>query len=976
MARLFVLDALGLAYRAYYAFIRRPLLNSKGENTSAMFGIANVILRIRNNEQPDYWALAWDGPGPTERHDRFADYKAHRKPMPDDLRSQLSAIEDIAQALGLPVLEQPGLEADDVMGTLAHRGDLDGIDVALVTSDKDLLQLVSERVRLFSPASRGEDYNWVGPDQVREMWGVDPNQIRDVLALMGDSSDNVPGVPGVGEKTAVELISQFGTFDAMYERLGEVKRDSLRKKLGENRELALLSRDLVTVRTDCPLNLTWDDLRVAPMRRDALLALAQRYGLQRLERIANEHGVSDDEAGAAVRARPAERRGSAAETPAPGVKLASSASAPAASAPPVPATSRPAAAPAPAPVRPASVSAAPPRADTTARPFASPVAQGSLDLFATAGDAGLDERIARLHEVRARAIHGVAIVPVLDGDDARRSALVGLALAARDGTAAYVPLGHLAGPNVPLATLKEWLAPLFADPATPKVGADLKAVRHTLEAAGFALEGLAFDVHIASFLCDPERGHDIPALARDVLGVALPERVDPPGTRGKLRPSQAGVGEVAAVAEATAAALFPIALELRGQLESREQWALYERLEHPLIPVLADMEAAGIRLDRGVLDGQGESAGKEIARLETELLAIAGEEINLNSGPQLARILFEKLKLKPGRRTKTGFSTDQAVLEELAGEHAFPARLLEYRALTKLKSTYFDALPLEIDPRDGRIHTTFEQTGAATGRLSSSRPNLQNIPMRSPLGREIRRAFVAAPGHVLVGGDYSQIELRVMAHLSGDANLIEAFTRGEDVHASTARRVFGVAEGPLDPALRSRAKIVNFGVIYGMGARSLSQQMGITLAEAQEFIKQYFEVYSGVRDFLDRSLAEARQRGYAITLFGRRRYLPGLTDGNGGVRSLAERVAVNTPIQGSAADLMKLAMIRVHAALKRFNPSAKLLLQVHDELLLEVPEHDAAAVEAVMRKEMEQCFPLRVPLEVTAGHGGTWLDAH
>ena len=578
--------------------------------------------------------------------------------------------------------------------------------------------------------------------------------------------------------------------------------------------------------------------------------------------------------------------------------------------------------------------------------------------------------------MRARAIHGVAIVPVLDGDGPRRSPLVGLALAARDGTAVYVPIGHLAGPNVPFASIKEWLGPLLADPATPKAGADLKSDRHILEAAGLSLEGLAFDVHIASFLCDPERSHDLTALARDVLGVALPDRVDPAGTRGKLRPSQLGVGDVAAAAEASAAAVFPIAMALRIQLEAREQWALYERLEHPLIPVLADMEDAGIRLDRGVLDAQGERAGGEIARLEGELIALAGEELNLNSGPQLAKILFDKLKLKPGRRTKTGFSTDQAVLEELASEHAFPARLLEYRALTKLKSTYFDALPLELDPRDGRIHTTFEQTGAATGRLSSSRPNLQNIPMRSPQGRDIRRAFVAAPGNVLVGGDYSQIELRVMAHLSGDANLIEAFERGEDVHASTARRVFGVGEGPLEPALRARAKIVNFGVIYGMGARSLSQQMGITLPEAQEFIKHYFEVFSGVREFLDRSLAEARQRGYAITLFGRRRYLPALTSSNGAVRSNAERVAINTPIQGSAADLMKLAMIRVHASLKRLTPSARLLLQVHDELLLEVAGADAGAAEAAMRKEMEQCFPLRVPLEVTVGRGGTWLDVH
>jgi len=434
------------------------------------------------------------------------------------------------------------------------------------------------------------------------------------------------------------------------------------------------------------------------------------------------------------------------------------------------------------------------------------------------------------------------------------------------------------------------------------------------------------------------------------------------------------VGEVAAAAERGAAALFPIAAALRAQLESREQWALYERLEHPLIAVLADMEDAGIRLDRGVLAGQAGRAATEIARLEAELTALAGETINLNSGPQLARILFEKLKLKPGRRTKTGFSTDQAVLEELAAEHAFPARLLEYRTLTK--STYFDALPQELDPRDGRIHTTFEQAGAATGRLSSSRPNLQNIPMRSAQGREIRRAFVAAPGCLLLGGDYSQIELRVMAHLSGDAHLIEAFERREDVHESTARRIFGVGEGPLDPALRARAKVVNFGVMYGMGARSLSQQMGIGLAEAQDFIRHYFDVYSGVRDFLDRSLVEARQRGYAITLFGRRRYLSALTDANGGIRSLAERAAINTPIQGSAADLMKLAMIRVHAALKRSNPSARLLLQVHDELLLEAPESEADSVTEVLRAEMERCFPLRVPLEVSVGRGGTWLDAH
>jgi len=440
-------------------------------------------------------------------------------------------------------------------------------------------------------------------------------------------------------------------------------------------------------------------------------------------------------------------------------------------------------------------------------------------------------------------------------------------------------------------------------------------------------------------------------------------------------PSQLPVADVAAAAEAMAAAVFPVADALRAQLEAREQWTLYESLEHPLVAVLADMEAAGVRLDRGVLAAQAAAAGGEIARLEAELYALAGESLNLNSGPQLAKLLFETLKLKPGRKTSTGYSTDQAVLESLAAEHAFPAKLLEYRALTKLKSTYLDALPTELDPRDDRVHTTFEQAGAATGRLSSSRPNLQNIPMRSPLGREIRRAFVAAPGAVLVSGDYSQIELRVMAHLSGDPGLVEAFARGEDVHASTARRIFGT-DGPPDPALRSRAKIVNFGVMYGMGARSLSQQMGIGLPEAQQFIKDYFRVFAGVREFLDRTVAEARRTGYATTLFGRRRYLAGLESSNGAVRSFAERAAVNTPIQGSAADLVKLAMVRVHTALKHSVPSARLLLQVHDELLLEAPEADADAAANVLRAEMERIFPLRVPLEVSVGHGRTWLDAH
>jgi DNA polymerase-1 len=1000
--RLFVLDAMGLAYRAFYAFISRPLINSRGENTSAIFGFANTVLKIRRDEQPEHWALAWDGPGPTWRHVRFPAYKAQRKPTPDDLIAQLEPIETLAQALGLPVLEIPGMEADDVMATLAARGAREGLEVVLVTSDKDMLQVVGGPVRVLVPQAR-EAYEWMDADAVRAKWDVGPEHIRDMLALMGDSSDNIPGVPGVGEKTAKELMRQFGSLDELYARLAEVKKPALKAKLEANRELAFLSRELATVRADLDLPYSWEDLRCGPIRRDALLEFAKRYEVRRLESVAGSLGVADADAGALSPARPAERRGTVSETPAEGVTLvmrvasASSAQSPPRLPPPVP----PGPVLSPQEIPSSRVAqtivlvppAPPPRGVRRAAPL--PGVQATLDLWGSAevveagGEVALLEAWTQeLHEVRARSLHGLALLPLTEGPEPRTARLVGLALAAGDGTACYVPLAHESGPNLPLAKVREWLAPAFADPTVPKVGHDLKAAGHVLEGAGFKLELLdvrrqSFDVRLGSFLCDPERDHSLAALARDFLGEALPE-LDPPGAagagtpRGRQRSDCAALAPEAARAGAVpvVAALWRLEAALRAQIESREQGDLYARLEHPLIRVLLEMERSGIALDRAVLAGMSGRAGEDIARLEAALHVLADERINLNSGPQVARVLFEKLQLKTGRRTKTGFSTDQSVLEELAAEHAFPKLLLEYRALAKLKSTYLDALPAVADASDGRVHTTFHQTVAATGRLSSSDPNLQNIPFRTPQGRAIRRAFVAPDGAVLVGADYSQIELRVMAHLSEDPALIEAFQGGEDVHASTARRIFGVPDGELDQVLRARAKIVNFGVMYGMGARSLARQMGIGLAEAEDFIRHYFGVYARVREFLDGTVEEGRARGWVQTLMGRRRYLPDLASSHGGQRSLAERAAINTPIQGSAADLMKLAMIRLDAALKRQRPSARLLLQVHDELLLECPAADAEAVAALTRAELQGCFPLRVPLEVSVGVGPTWFDVH
>ena len=952
MPRLVVLDALGLAYRAYYAFIGRPLRNARGENTSAIFGMGNMLMRYRRELAPDRWALAWDGPGPTFRHEMYPDYKAHRPPMPDELRAQLTPIEDLARCLGLPVIEKQGMEADDVMATLSRLGAEAGYEVLLVTGDKDMLQLVDDHVNVIVPGSKGDDFTRLDADGVRAKWGVGPEHIRDVLALMGDVSDGYPGVPGIGEKTAVELLRTHGSLDALYEHLADVKKPALVKKLTENRALAYLSRDLATVRRDLDLGLSLDALQVAPVRRDELIAFAEHWQVQRLAKLAEREGLSGEAAGAPAPQRPAERRGRGAEERAD--------------------------APLPAPSLFGVGTIAPPTAPLPAS--LAPSSQG--DLFAAAAEeaapgttAALDDLVERVHAVRARAVHGLAVRPVFAGEAPRTATLVGVAFAARSGDHCYVPLAHEAGPNVEVEQLRAWFGAILADPDVPKVAHDWKAVIHALAAGQVGVGATAFDVRLGSFLCDPQRDHSLEALARDVLAVGL-DAVEPPAVRGRPRtgPGALSVAEVGLRAGRQAAALLPLADALQAQLESREQWKLYRELEHPLIEVLVAMERAGVALDAQVLATMSGEMAIAIAGLEERLYALAGETFNLASGPQLSRVLFEKLGLPTGRKTKTGFSTDSEVLEGLASQHEFPRLLLEWRALTKLKSTYVDTLPLAADPRDGRVHTTFDQTGAATGRLSSLDPNLQNIPMRTPQGRAIRRAFMAAPGCVLVGADYSQIELRVMAHLSGDPALVEAFRAGEDIHAATARRIFKV-EGDVPPELRAQAKVVNFGVLYGMGARSLADQMGLELKEAKQFIEDYFTVFAGVRRYLDATVLEARERGWVATLLGRRRYLPELRSGNGMERAFAERAAINTPIQGSAADLVKLAMLSVHRALAKRGGS-RLLLQVHDELLVECPRGDADSIASLVKREMEGCYPLEVPLTVSVGVGDTWFDVH
>ncbi len=843
MPRLFVLDAMGLAYRAHYAFIRRPLVNSRGENTSALFGFANSVLKIRRDEWPEYWALAWDGRGPTHRHLRYPKYKATRKPMPEDLLAQIPAIAEVSAALGLPRIEVPGVEADDVMATLADRAERDGFEVVLVTSDKDLVQMVDDRVRLLSPSGRGEDYVWVDRAAVHDKWGVAPEQTRDVLALMGDSTDNIPGVPGIGPKTATDLIREFGSLDALYSGLDRVEKESLRERLRTHHEQALLSLELVTVKTDCALGIEWEDLRRGPIRGDALKALAERYELQRLSDVARDQGVVD-----------------AAESPPPARPLVRPRAsveplAPIASAPPVPFR----------PLGPESM----PRPETARR---LEPAQGTLDLWSatpvsTGVVGGLEAQRERIHEVRARAIHGLALLPLGSSADPRTSRLIGIALAARDGSTCYVPVGHDHGPNFTLDEVHGWFTLALADPSVPKVSEDLKRDAHVLANAGMPIAGLAFDLHIGSFLCDPDRDHSLAAVARDAAGIELPGLDDAfAGRAGRGRPGAAGLdpGVVAAALEPAAGALFPLADALRGQLAAREQLALYDDIEHPLIPVLYDMERAGIRLDVAALAAQSARVAVELRRLEEELYALAGERFNLKqrtaavtspvrNAPARARPAHQDRAARPTRRCSRSWRRS----------HPFPARLLEYRILAKLESTYLDALPLAVDARDGRVHTTFNPGGGG------DRPTVVEQPEPAEHS-DPHAAGARDPPRVRRGSGIDAGRRRLLAdraaHHGAPVGGRESDRRrsrsGEDVHANTARKIFGVT-GELDPALRARAKIVNFGIMYGMGARSLSQQMRHPARRGAGLHSPATSACSrGVRDYLDRTVEEARRRGY------------------------------------------------------------------------------------------------------------------
>ncbi|MFI5364620.1 MAG: DNA polymerase I [Candidatus Binatia bacterium] len=861
---LYLVDASSYVYRAFFAL--PPLSSPSGLPTNAVYGFTTMLVKLLRDLEPQYIGAVFDAPGPTFRDDLFAPYKANRPAMPDDLAAQFPLVHETVAAFALHALSIPGVEADDVIGTVATRMAGQGVEVVIITGDKDLMQLVDDHVRLWDTMRD----RWTDADAVRQRYGVTPEQMVDIIGLMGDSVDNIPGVKGIGEKTATALIQRFGSIEHLLQQLDALEAATdvrgakkLAATLRANAETARLSRALAVIRRDVPVACDLESFHYHGPNSDALRALCTRLGFQSL--------VKEVAASVPAATVPCRRAESGAE-----------------------------------------VQAIESAARRTGR-------------VAMACDGRLERD----------GPHTTGVVIVAEGE-----------------MPLYVPLAD--------ATLSTPLAELLTDERIEKVGHDLK---RDLLLIGDRLDrplAPAFDVMLASYLLEASATHRLEDLATDA-GVSLPVFRDGPDTLAN------GVSMLGGWRERFASRLHECAMD-----------HLFYDVEMPLVAVLAAMERRGVRLDVGALAVMSAEMDVRLNALMQEIHALAGGEFNIASPPQLREVLFERLGLsrKGVKRGKTGLSTDVDVLTRLAAEHPLPAKILEYRMLSKLKSTYVDALPAAVNPLTGRLHTTFNQTVAATGRLSSSDPNLQNIPVRGEEGRRIRAAFIADGGCALISADYSQIELRVLAHLSGDPVLVAAFHAGDDIHARTAAEVFGVLPGAITAEMRRAAKVINFGIIYGMGAQRLARELSISLPEAERYIASYFERYAGVRAFFQATQAEARTRGYVTTLLGRRRSLPDLTSAHRGVAQAAERTAINTPIQGSAADLIKLAMVAIDRRLTREAVRASMILQVHDELVFEAAAADCERAATVIREEMEGVLALKVPLRVDLQVGHNWAEVH
>ncbi len=899
---LFLVDGSAIFYRAYFAFIRNPLINSKGENTSATFGFVNSVLKIIREEDPDYLAIAFDTKQPTFRHKTYPEYKSTRAKMPEELVDQLPRIRQAVDALNIPYFELDGYEADDIIGTLAKRAENEGFEVWCVTGDKDFFQLVNDNIKIYNPKTGADTPEKMGREEVKAKFGVYPERVIDKLALMGDSSDNVPGVAGIGPKTADTLLQQFASLEDILSSFERIKAKGTREKLEVCIDIAKLSKELVTIRIDVPMTFKFQELKRRPINYEETKRLFLELEFNTLLRQI----LSEAEAGS-VEDRPPDSSKAAYETISSLNEL-----------------------------------------------------RKLVKRLSSKKEIAVDTETTSLNSLEAK--------------------LVGVSLSDSAKAGYYVPLGHsgIGQANLPFDEAIREIKKLLENPKVQKIGQNIKYDLEVLHRYDVDINPVSFDTMLASYVLNPSsRQHSLGFLALKYFDYQMQPISDLIGSGKKQK-----TFDTVSVDKATfyAAEDADLTFRLRGTLapliHTHELNNLYYDIELPLIKVLASMEEAGVRIDPGFLSLLSEQMEEKLSTLTGQVFEIAGGEFNINSTQQLSHILFEKLSLPTKGKTakKTGYATDVRVLEELALIHPFPKLILDFRQLTKLKNTYIDAIPKLISPQTGRVHTSFNQTITATGRLSSTDPNLQNIPVRTEEGREIRKAFIPRDNdHILLVADYSQIELRVLAHYSEDKGLVDAFKRGEDIHARTAAEVYGVDLNDVTADMRRAAKTANFAVIYGVTAFGLAQQSELDVDEAKQFIDAYFERYPGIRQYIESTKQLARDNGYVTTLFNRRRYIPEINDKNFSVRQFAERTAINTPIQGTAADMIKVAMIKIHEKMAKMR--SKMVLQVHDELVFDVHKEELEEVKKIAKDGMEKAVKLKVPVVVDLGVGESWLDA-
>ena len=969
-----LIDGNALVHRAFHAL--PPMSSPKGELTNATYGVASMLLKVLQEMRPEYAVAAFDTPVPTFRHLEFEAYKAHRGPAPEGLNEQFGRVNELLEVMGIPTYRCDGFEADDLLGTLARQARDMGLDVVIVTGDTDALQLIEPGVKVLTSRKGFTDTVLYDEDGVKERYGVTPHQLVDVKALKGDPSDNIPGVPGIGEKTATKLVAEFGDLEAIYEQL-DLLSEKLRQQLATNREMAFLSKRLVRIVTDAPVRLDLEGARVGRFDRNRLVALFRELGFKSLmdrlpagrEQVITASDGRLDTGGGAVQ----------------GVLFD---------------------------VAPTNMAAS---------SYGAVAAETEPDRISMTEDAGADAKTGCDYQIVAdregleRLANLLEKSPIFaidletTGKDALRAELVGLSFSTHPGKAFYVPVGHLRsdggtngqrpmelGPNddradasipsseaseqydqVPMMEVLARLKPILEDARVAKCAHNGKYDMLVLSRYGIQLRGLKFDTMVAAYLLEgTQRSLGLKDLAWSRLNVEMESYSDLAG-KGKaaLTLDKLPIPRVASYSCSDADMTLRLKVNLEPELKASGLEPLFERVEMPLVPVLTAMEQAGVAIDVEYLKALSRELSSKIFDLEVSIHEAAGHSFNVASTQQLAAVLFKELKLPPTRKTKTGYSTDADVLEELRGTHPIIEMILEHRQMVKLKSTYVDALPSLVNPHTGRLHTSFNQTVASTGRLSSSDPNLQNIPIRTEMGRRVRKAFVAGgDGWTLLSADYSQIELRILAHMSCDPALVEAFMRGEDIHSATAAQVYGIPISDVTPSERRIAKTVNFGVLYGMSDYGLARDTSLSRKDAAMFIASYFNKYGAVKEFFEKVKKEAEERGYVSTLLGRRRYIPEIRANNKQLRQAAERMAVNMPIQGTAADIIKIAMINLHRLLEDRGLRSRMILQVHDELLFECPLDELEVLALEVKRIMESAMVLNVPLVVELKRGSNWDD--